>query len=191
MGKTLDLFRECGALLEGHFQLSSGLHSPSYLQCARVLMYPWHAESLCRELVAQWKGPAPDLVIGPALGGVTVAYELARAFRVPGFFAERVDGEFHLRRGFAIEPGQKVIVAEDVVTTGGSAEEVIKLVTKVGAKVVGVLSLIRRAEKNPFSVPYLALESVMPPVYRPEDCPLCRSGSPAVKPGSRPKATPQ
>jgi orotate phosphoribosyltransferase len=186
VSEVLDLFRECGALLEGHFQLSSGLHSPRYLQCARVLMHPWHAERLCRDLRERWEGGRPDLVIGPALGGVTFAYELARAFGVPGIFAEREEGRFRLRRGFAVPRDARVLVGEDVVTTGGSAAEVAGLVQSEGGRVIGVMAIIRRTHGNPFSVPFLALEEIIPPLWSPEECPLCLSGSPATKPGSRP-----
>lgn len=188
MDHVLDLFRERGALLEGHFQLSSGLHSPRYLQCARVLMDPKLAERLCRELRTLWTGPAPAIVVGPALGGVTLAYELARAFGVPGIFAEREGGRFALRRGFGLGPGEKVLVAEDVVTTGGSVQEVVELVRALGAEPVGVMSLIRRCEGNPFGLPFVSLAEVIPPVWKPEVCPLCAAGGQAVKPGSRPAA---
>jgi orotate phosphoribosyltransferase len=188
VSSVLDVFRERGALLEGHFQLSSGLHSPRYLQCARVLMDPALAEKLCRELRSRWQGPAPQLVVGPALGGVTLAYELARAFGVDGIFAEREEGRFTLRRGFSIAAGARVLVAEDVVTTGGSVQEVLELVERLGGTPAGVMALIRRCQGNPFPVPFVALEEVIPPVYKPEECPLCASGSKAVKPGSRPGA---
>lgn len=183
---VLDAFRAHSALLEGHFLLSSGLHSPRYLQCALVLQHPKVAEALCRDLVSKWSGPAPEVVIGPALGGVTLAYELARAFGVRGLFAERQDGRFELRRGFSLSPRERVLVAEDVVTTGGSVQEVLDLVHRLGAEAVGVMALIQRCEGNPFALPFFALAHVIPPVYRPEECPLCATGSVAMKPGSRP-----
>jgi len=183
---VLDVFRAQEALLEGHFQLSSGLHSTRYLQCARVLMTPRIAEDLCRRLKARWTGETPDLIVGPALGGVVVAYELARAFGVDGVFAERENGVFTLRRGFRIEPGAKVIVCEDVVTTGGSASEVASLLRGLGARPIGVACLIQRTEKNPFDVPLVSLATVVPPTWKPDDCPLCKEGGRAVKPGSRP-----
>jgi orotate phosphoribosyltransferase len=149
-------------------------------------MDPSLAERLCRELRSRWTHPAPEVVIGPALGGVTMAYELARAFGVSGIFAERENGRFALRRGFSLRPSEKVLVADDVVTTGGSVQEVLDLVTDLGAAPVGVMALIRRCQGNPFPVPFLALEEVIPPVWKPEECPLCAGGSTAVKPGSRP-----
>lgn len=182
----LHLFREQQALLEGHFLLSSGLHSSRYIQCARVLMVPSIAERLCRMLRERWTGEMPDVIVGPALGGVVVAYELARAFGVPGIFAERENTRFAIRRGFRVDPGQKVIVAEDVVTTGGSAGEVLELLKGIGANPIGVMSLIARTEKNPFTVPYVSLATVIPPTWTPTQCPLCLTGSAAIKPGSRP-----
>lgn len=186
MSATLDAFRKHEALLEGHFQLSSGLHSSRYLQCAKVLAHPAVAEVLCRELVARWPHQKPDVVIGPAMGGITLAYELGRAFGVSALFAERENGAFTLRRGFSIAPGARVLVAEDVVTTGGSVQEVLGLVERLGGVPCGVMSLIQRTDLNPFSVPFVALEKVIPPVWQPAECPLCREGGTAVKPGSRP-----
>lgn len=188
MSAVLDTFRRHEALLEGHFQLSSGLHSNRYLQCALVLAHPEVAAELCRDLAARWTGERPDVVIGPAMGGITLAYELGRAFKVRALFAERENGAFNLRRGFRLAPGEKVLVAEDVVTTGGSVQEVIRLVEQLGATVVGVMSLIQRTESSPFKMPYVALEKVIPPTWKPEACPLCAEGSAAVKPGSRPGA---
>jgi orotate phosphoribosyltransferase len=185
--EILDVFRSQGALLEGHFQLSSGLHSTRYLQCARVLMIPSLAEDLCRRLKETWRGERPDLIVGPAMGGVVVAYELARAFGVPNIFAERENAKFAFRRGFTVEPGAKVIVCEDVVTTGGSAAEVVELIKASGATTIGVTCLVQRTDKNPFSVPLVSLATIIPPAWRPEECPLCKEGSVAVKPGSRPK----
>jgi orotate phosphoribosyltransferase len=188
MSEILDTFRRHEALLEGHFQLSSGLHSNRYLQCALVLAHPKIAEGLCRELAQRWTGERPDVVIGPAMGGITLAYELGRAFGVRALFAERENGAFNLRRGFRLLAGEKVLIAEDVVTTGGSVQEVMGLVQQLGAQVVGVMSLIQRTEQSPFKVPYLALEKVIPPTWKPDACPLCAEGSSAVKPGSRPGA---
>jgi orotate phosphoribosyltransferase len=174
------------ALLEGHFLLSSGLHSSRYVQCARLLMAPRLAAEACAALRDRWRGEAPALVIGPAVGGIVIAYELARAFDVPGIFAERENGRFALRRGFDTPDGAPVIVAEDVVTTGGSAGEVVALVRGRGARPVGVMSLVARTATNPFDVPYTALATIIPPTWSPEECPLCREGGTPVKPGSRP-----
>ena len=182
----LDMLRRQEALLEGHFLLSSGLHSSRYIQCARLLMAPDLAEEACRALRARWEGPAPEIVIGPAIGGIVIAYELARAFGVPGIFAEREDARFTLRRGFEIPQGARVMVAEDVVTTGGSAAEVVALVRAHGGAPVGVMSLVARTEKNPFDVPYAALATIVPPAWAPQHCPLCLAGEAPVKPGSRP-----
>ena len=174
------------ALLEGHFLLSSGQHSSRYIQCARLLMAPQLAEQACAELAHRWKGEKPEIVIGPAIGGIVIAYELARAFGVPGIFAEREELKFALRRGFRLEPQSNVMIAEDVVTTGGSAGEVVALARAQGARPVGVISLVARTEKNPFDVPYQSLATIVPPIWAPQHCPLCLAGGVAVKPGSRP-----
>jgi orotate phosphoribosyltransferase len=182
----VDMLRRQDALLEGHFLLSSGLHSSRYVQCARLLMVPRLAERACAALRDGWQGERPDAVVGPALGGIVIAYELARAFDVPGFFAEREEGRFTLRRGFEIEAGARVAVAEDVVTTGGSAGEVVALVRARGGRPVGVMSLVARTQGNPFDVPYASLATIVPPTWAPQHCPLCLAGGAPVKPGSRP-----
>jgi len=181
-------FREAGALLEGHFLLTSGLHSPKYLQCALVLQDPARAERLARQLAATLAAERVACVVGPAIGGILVAYELARALGVRALFAERQDGRMTLRRGFALRPGERVVLAEDVVTTGGSLREVQDLVTAAGAEVVAVASLVDRTSgRDPgFGLPLRSLLVIDVPTYDPADCPLCRQGLPAVKPGSRP-----
>jgi len=188
----LKIFREAGALLEGHFLLSSGLHSPKYLQCALVLEDPARAERLCRQLARAFSDDRIECVIGPALGGIIVAYELARALGARSLFTERQDGKMTLRRGFAVRPGERVLLAEDVVTTGGSLREVQDLVLAAGAKVVAVAALVDRTSgRDPgFGVPLVSLVKVDVPTYPPESCPLCEAGLPVVKPGSRtaPKA---
>ena len=179
-------FKDCGAVLEGHFLLSSGLHSPRYAQCALVLQYPRVAERLCRELARKWQGQA-DVVIGPAMGAVTLAYELGRALGVRALFTERWDGVATLRRGLALEPGERVLVCEDVLTTGKSAAEVIeKVVEPAGARVAGVAALIDRGGAARFAdyATGTLLRFDMP-TYSPEECPLCRDGIPLEKPGSR------
>jgi len=177
---------ESKALLKGHFLLSSGLHSGGYVQCASLLKYPDLAEKLCRELASKVEKYQPELVIGPALGGVIVAYETARALGVQGIFTERKEGQMELRRSFEINPGQRVLVVEDVVTTGGSVKEVIEIVTKNEGKLVAVGSLIDRSRgRADFGVPFEALVELDIETYQPEDCPLCREGSQAIKPGSR------
>ena len=183
----LETFREAGALLEGHFLLSSGLHSPKYLQCALVLQDPARAERLCSRLARAFADDRVETVVGPAMGGILVAYELARALGARAIFAEREEGRMRLRRGFRIEPGQRVLLAEDVVTTGGSLREVLALVREAGAEVVGVAALVDRTSgRDPgFGMPLTALVQLDVPTHVPEECPLCREGVPVVKPGSR------
>ncbi len=184
----LAAFRESGALLEGHFLLSSGLHSPKYLQCAQVLQHPELAEKLCVDLGRQLGQMEIDTVIGPAMGGIVVAYELARALGVRGIFSERnKDGQMELRRGFSVKSGERMLVCEDVVTTGRSSKEVIALLRSMGAEVVAVASLVDRTSgKDPeFGVPFEALLKVEVPTYAADECPLCKQGQPLVKPGSR------
>lgn len=183
---VLDLFRSSGALLEGHFLLSSGRHAGRYIQCARVLQHPAYAELLCRELAGQFNAQKVDVVLGPALGGIIVAHETARALGARALFAEREAGVLTLRRGFTLEPGEKVIVVEDVLTTGGSARETLSLVREAGAGVVGVGSLVDRSGGTlDFGVPYKSVLSLSVPSYEEGGCPLCRDGLPLVKPGSR------
>lgn len=178
--------QRAGALLSGHFQLTSGKHSDRYVQCARLLCQPQDAEAVCRALAQRFDGTHIDLVVGPALGGVIVAHEVARALGTPAYFTERKEAEMQLRRGFAIERGARVLVVEDVVTTGGSVQEVVRLVRAAGAEVVGVGSIIQRAASSPFDVRYESLLRVQAVAWDVPDCPLCKQGLPAVKPGSRP-----
>lgn len=187
---SLQPFVDAGALLEGHFVLSSGLHSPRYLQCALVLQDPPLAERLCRQLAEKVRDLQAEVVIGPALGGIVVAYELARALGVRGIFAERKDGTMCLRRGFSLRKGERVLLAEDVVTTGGSLKEVIEVLRQWGAEPVGVVSLVDRSgDRDPaFGVPFVGLVRVDVPTWQPDGCPLCRDGVPVEKPGSRPGA---
>jgi len=188
-GITLEDMTVAGALLEGHFKLSSGLHSSRYLQCALYLADPSRAEAAGRQLAARLKSAAAQLVVAPALGGVVIGHEVARALEdVPFFFTERSEGAMTLRRGFRIEPGCRVLVVEDVVTTGRSTREVMSAVTQEGAAVVGVASIVNRSgSENPFApLPFTALLTVEVPTYPPESCPLCASGIPLTKPGSRP-----
>ena len=184
------LLRE-DALLRGHFRLSSGLHSDTYVQCARYLCRPALAAPAAAALAAQIEaaGLKPDVVVGPAMGGVVIGYELARQLGVPGIFTERdADGQMTLRRGFTIEPGEKVVIAEDVVTTGKSTLEVASLLRSMGAEVLAVASLIDRTDgKGGLNFPHFALLSVRAATFAPENCPLCAAGLPVVKPGSRPE----
>ncbi len=187
---VLDIFEENRALLKGHFLLSSGLHSNRYLQCALVLQHPAVAEKLCSALAAKAKADiragAIDLVIAPALGGVIVAHETARALGVRALFTERQERAMTLRRGFAIKPGERCFVVEDVVTTGGSTREVMEVVAALGGVTAGAGSLIDRSGGSvDLGVPRHALAVLEVPTYKPEECPMCRSGSTAIKPGSR------
>ena len=183
---VLDLFRECGALLDGHFRLTSGLHSPGYMQCALLLQHPVHAEALGRAIGEATRDLTPTVVLSPALGGVVIGQEVGRALGVRAIFAERQDGQFTLRRGFALDQRERVLVVEDVLTTGGSTRETIDVATKSGALVVGAASIVDRSGgRLRFDVPYRALLEHVLPTYEPEHCPLCAQGLAAIKPGSR------
>jgi orotate phosphoribosyltransferase len=186
--EVLNIFKQSEALLEGHFRLTSGLHSERYLQCALVLQHPQQAAALGAALAAKLQSLAemPDFVIAPALGGILVAHEVAKALGVRGIFAERQDGSLKLRRGFQIRPGEKAYVVEDVVTTGGSTRETMDVVTQAGGIVSAVGSLIDRSGgKTELGVPRAALAVLNVPTFTPEECPLCKTGSQAIKPGSR------
>ena len=184
--EVLGLFEKSGALLKGHFKLSSGLHSEKYLQCALLLQYPDMAEKLSRALAKKFSPEKIEIVIGPALGGVTLAYEVARAIGARGLFTERQDGKMVLRRGFSISKGEKVLVVEDVVTTGGSTKEVVDLVNSFGADVVGVGSIIDRSSAGiDFGAPFKPLAKVEIETFEEERCPLCKKQIPVTKPGSR------
>jgi orotate phosphoribosyltransferase len=184
--EVIGLFEKNNALLNGHFKLSSGRHSAKYLQCALVLQYPDIAERLAKALAAKFTGAKIDLVVGPALGGVTFAYEVARALGVRGIFTERDGGKMTLRRGFSIASGEKVLIAEDVVTTGLSTKEVMDVVRTHGGTVAAVASIIDRSDATPdYGVRFESLAKIKVDTYEPEECPLCKAGSPAVKPGSR------
>jgi len=182
----MDIFRKCSAFHKGHFKLSSGLHSEYYMQCALVLADTKMSAKLCGELAKKFKSSKASVVIGPAIGGITAAYEVACALGIKGIFAEREEGKMALRRGFALSPADRVIVIEDVTTTGGSAREVADLVKSLGAKVVGVGAIIDRSGgKAKFSAPFKSLAKLKIDTFRPEECPLCKAGKPIVKPGSR------
>jgi orotate phosphoribosyltransferase len=191
---VLDLFRASRALLEGHFQLSSGRHSNQYFQCALLLAHPVHAETMARAVAAKLT-VKPELVMGPALGAVVWAQEVARVLGTRAFFSERVDSAMALRRGFELRPKEKILVVEDVLTTGGSVREVLKLIRELGGETIGVAALVNRSGRdNPFEaegLPFTALADVEAVSWDPAECPLCRSGAhgPAVKPGRRPGAS--
>ncbi len=182
----LEIFKKTDALLEGHFLLTSGLHSSQYFQCALVLQYPLYAEMLCAEIVDHFKSESFETVISPAVGGIVVGQEVARQTGKRSIFAERQEGEMKLRRGFTIREGERVLVTEDVVTTGGSVFEVIELVKAYGGIPVGVGCIVDRSGGVvDFGIPFKAVMTMKVVAYQPEECPLCRQGIPAVKPGSR------
>ena len=184
----LTLFRRSGALLEGHFTLSSGLHSPGYLQCALVLSRPKDAEAIGAAIGERCRSLGATLVLSPALSGIVIGHEVARALDVPALFAERVDGKLTLRRGFSIGPADRVLVIEDVVTTGGSTRETMEVAREAGATIVGAAAIVDRSGGNlGLGVPFVALLSMALPTYVPDQCPLCAQGIEAVKPGSRNK----
>lgn len=186
--EILQIFRANSALLEGHFILSSGLHSDQYIQCALVLQHPRIAEQLCSELALKLRQAGASVVAAPALGGVIVAHEVARALGVRAIFTERQEGAMTLRRGFSLSADEPTLVVEDVVTTGGSTHETMECVKQAGGKVVGVGALIDRSGgKADLGVPKAALVTLKVQNYNPVDCPLCKSGISAIKPGSRPK----
>ena len=197
MDPTLSLFAETGAYLKGHFRLTSGLHSPEYLQCALVLQHPQHAESLGQAMASRLQvsengttNTKPDTVVAPAMGGLMIGHEVARALGTRSIFTERdADGKMTLRRGFTIRPGERCVVVEDVITTGGSTREVVDLLRSLGAEVLAAGSIIDRSGgQAEVGVPRVALVSMQVTAWKPEACPLCAEGVPVVKPGSRPVA---
>lgn len=188
----MDLFTETGAYLRGHFRLTSGLHSGEYLQCAKVLAVPRYAERFGQELAAKLQplieDDVIDAVISPAMGGIIIGHEVARALKLKSLFTERdaASNEMTLRRGFEVKPGERAVVIEDVVTTGGSTKEVIRLLQSAGVEVLAAGSIIDRSGGTAeVGVPRVALATLNPITYSAEDCPLCQAGEPLVKPGSR------
>lgn len=175
----------CGAFLEGHFLLSSGLHSPNYVQCAQALKNPVWAGRMGSALAAGWPGPKPDLVLSPAMGGLMIGHEVARAFGVDFIFSERENGEMTLRRGFCLPRGARLVIVEDVFTTGKSTLETAALAAASGAETLGALSVINRMGEKKLPFPSFSLLALGLTVYPPGQCPLCASGAPLVKPGSR------
>ncbi len=184
--EALDIFRSTGALLEGHFRLTSGLHSTTYFQCARVLQHPEHLVNICRSIVSAFEGVNIDTVISPAVGGIVVGTETGRQLGVKTIFTERKDGTMVLRRGFSVSPNEKILVVEDVITTGGSVAEVIEVVSAAGAEIVGVGSVVDRSNgtvklaERQFSLLTFEVKN-----HDPATCPLCREGAPLDMPGSR------
>lgn len=187
--QALEIYRKCGAVLKGHFRLTSGRHADTYMQSAKVFVDTECSEQLCKALVEKLDaaGVQADMVISPAIGGILMGYEVARQMRKPNIFAERENGEMTLRRGFSFPEGTRFIVTEDVVTTGGSVKEVIALVKKMGGEVAAVASLVDRSNgKVDFGVRFVNLISMDIVSYEPDECPLCKEGKiELVKPGSR------
>lgn len=184
--EIIKILQDTEALQEGHFILTSGKHSDRYIQCAKVAQYPEHTATLCQAMAEPFQGWGVTAVVGPAMGGIILAYEVARQLGAKALFTERENGQMVFRRGFELEPGEKALVVEDVVTTGGSVKEVVKLLQSLRVEVVGAVSLVQRSIGQmdvglPLS-PLLSLEVVS---YEPEDCPLCQAGTTAIKPGSR------
>jgi len=180
----IELLKQTGVIMEGHFLLTSGRHSARFLQCSQLLQYPRHAEKVCRQMAEPFKNEQIDTVIGPAMGGVILSYEIARALDARALFAERTgEGTMALRRGFQVAAGEKVLVVEDAVTTGGSIQKVIDLLRQTGAEIAGVSIMIDRTSgKLDFGVPVQALLSMEIESYGSEECPLCQEGIPLQKP---------
>jgi orotate phosphoribosyltransferase len=184
--EVLAFFRQSGALLEGHFRLSSGLHSDRYLQSALVLQHPDFAEQLGRALASRTAHLQPTAVLSPSLGGIVIGHEVGRALHVRALFAERQDGALTLRRGFTLAPSDRVLIVEDVITTGGSTRETMAVAEAAGSRVIGAASIIDRGSDGArLNVPLQALVKMDVPAYPPESCPLCARRVPVVKPGSR------
>jgi orotate phosphoribosyltransferase len=180
------LLAETGALLTGHFRLSSGLHSPNYVQCARLLEHPRDAKAIGQALAGKLRSLEATRIVAPALGGVIIGYTVAEALDLPFVFTERKDGQMQLRRGFTIDAGQKVVIVEDVVTTGKSTRETAAVIAEHGGVVVGFASILNRSGRdNPFDDPYQALLALDLDTYAEADCPLCRDGVALDAPGSR------
>lgn len=184
--QVLAVFEKTGGVLKGHFKLTSGRHSDTYMQCAKLFVDTKASEMLCKELAAKLKDVECNIVVSPAVGGILMGYEMARQLNVPNIFAERENGVMTFRRGFALPENAKVIVVEDVVTTGGSVKEVVKLVQDAGCTVSAVASIVDRSNgKVDFGVKFVNLVSMDVVSYEPDDCPLCKENIPIYKPGSR------
>lgn len=184
MNEIEKILIETGAILKGHFLLSSGLHSDTYFQLALVFQFPHYGEIICKKIAEKISDKKIDVVIGPAIGGIIIAYELARVLRCRGIFSEREDGIMKLRRGFKIEKGENVFICEDAITTGASVEEVIKLIEEKNANIKGIGCVVQRGEVK-FNYPFFSLLKVEVKNYTPENCSMCKSNIPLVKPGSR------
>jgi len=183
--EILEIFRSTNSLLEGHFILSSGLHSPQYVEKFRVLEHPNYIEILCKELATRFRDEGITVVVGPVTGGMILAYEVGKQLGVRAFFTERVEGKMRFRRGFTLRPDDRVLIVEDVITTGGSVKEVIQEVRQTDAEVVGLGYLVDRSNgKAKFDIPSKSLVTIDAVTYSPDECPLCKRGMPATKPGS-------
>lgn len=184
--EIIDIFTDTNALKQGHFELRSGLHSDQFFQCALVLQHPLPTQRLCAALIeAAGNDVIPDVVIAPALGGVTIGYEIARQYGVRGIFAEKQEGKLVLRRGFEIRPGEKVVIAEDVVTRGGRVQEVVEIVEARGGIIAAILVLVDRSGgQASFAYPFHSLLKMTPTTWSPGQCPLCSQGLPVEHPGS-------
>jgi len=180
------MLRQTGALLQGHFRLSSGLHSPSYVQCALLLEHPRHAVAIGEELASRVRSMNASKIVAPALGGVIIGYTVAQALDIPFLFTERKGGDMTLRRGFHVEAGEPLVIVEDVVTTGKSTRETADVLARRGGRVVGFASILNRSGKqNPFDAPYVSLLSLELEAHEEARCPLCANGIPLDAPGSR------
>lgn len=184
-GKTEDIFQKAGALLKGHFLLTSGLHSPAYWEKFRILQFPSYTEQLCRMIADHFRRQNVQVVAGPTTGGIILAFEVARQLGVRGIFAEKEGEERNFRRGFSIDPGERVLIVDDILTTGSSIQEVIAAVNKLDGNIVGIGVLVDRSGQAPdFGYPLFSCHRAATVTYRPEECPLCAAGVPLVKPGS-------
>ncbi len=185
--RVIELLKESNALLTGHFLLSSGKHSDKYVQCARLLQYPEKSEEVCKIIKEKLVDEKIDIVVGPAMGGIVIAYELGRVLGVPAIFTERENNEMSLRRGFEIKEGQNVLIVEDVVTTGKSSVETMKVIEECGGNVVGVACLVDRTGGRDVGYKLFPAVSLQINTYESDNCPLCKENIELVKPGSRKK----
>lgn len=183
--EIFQIFKDSGALLDGHFVLTSGLHSPQYIEKFRVLEQPRYTEMLCKEMAEKFKDEGVTVVVGPMTGGIIIAHDVGKFLNTKSIFTERVDGKMKFRRGFTIKPTDKVLIVEDIISTGGSVQEVIDEVEKYGAEIVGIGCLVDRSGgKAKFKYPLKPLVKMDVVVYKPDECPLCKNNAPITKPGS-------
>ncbi|HJY63540.1 MAG TPA: orotate phosphoribosyltransferase [Ignavibacteria bacterium] len=183
--QILQIFKDSSALLEGHFVLTSGLHSQHYVEKFRVLEQPRYTEMLCKELAGKFVNDKISVVVGPMTGGIILAYEVGKQLGTKSIFTERVEGKMKFRRGFSLSPADRVLIVEDIITTGGSIFEVMEEVKKFNCTIVGIGALVDRSNgKAQFSYTFKPLITMDVVAYKPEECPLCKSGVPVTKPGS-------